>query len=215
MLIRSKTAKLHRLIRRWPTGAQFKLCSGNPRKDPARGADLRGSWGAVAAVAQEQDAICASGRSGWVALRVFALYPSGADRRSGARKRHLRRYKQGDLRRVVAPTCFTQERALVERRGTGRWAGPTGAGGEPPHLALPPARRRGGLPAKVRFPMDKKHKTIRKGMAYPCLGTERGGHFSRIGPQRTPDPCLEALGRGVPVSCCGQPFEELCLRRLR
>jgi len=188
------------------TGHPVQLLQRQPPQIRA-GADLRDRWGAVALIAQSRIAIALSPIWLRSAVRVFALYPLGPIGRSGGAAHATCAYKQGDLRRACVGRPVTRE-PLVERKEQGPMAGPTGAGGEPPHLALAFSRRRGGLPwARCVSRWDKKPQGRSAKDANPCLVLMASGlTLTDRGPSATLDPWPEASGFGSTRFCCGQPL---------
>ena len=72
-----------------------------------------------------------------------------------------------------------------------------------------------GYLAQLRFPLDKAHTTLRKGMTIRCLGLSERADFSKIA--RLSDGWVPQakLWVGDYPYLLRPAFEEICLRRLR
>ncbi|NQV10451.1 MAG: hypothetical protein HQ527_04700 [Cyanobacteria bacterium] len=214
MIIPLKAGELQRLIPAVATGPQFSACSGDPRKILQR--VLISVIGGVLSLLIAQSRLAMRFGPIWLICGfVFLLYILwGPIVEAGRRNATLRRYKAGAIFEGVVADLFTRER-IEERKeqadGRGR-------------LELVENRRtwlclqledEEGYLGQVRFPMDKKHKSIRKGMAIRCLVLSERPDFSRIG--ALSDAWIPGLKLwvGEYPFLLRPAFEELCLRRLR
>ena len=215
MLIPVSASELARLIPAVATGPQFNACNRNPRQLLQR--VLIAVIGGVLSLLISQG-LSMSSQFAPVMLVigvVFLLYVLwGPILEAGRRNATLRRYPaaaifEGEVadlyqREVVEDRREQADRSgrleLVENRRT--W------------LCLELADEEGYL-GQLRFPMDKKHQQIRRGMVVraPVLSERRD--FSRIG--AISDGWLPQLKLwvGEYPYLLRPAFEELCLRRLR
>ncbi|MCT0198706.1 hypothetical protein KQ313_03270 [Synechococcus sp. CS-1325] len=214
MLIPLKPGELQRLIPAVATGPQFNACSGDPGKILQR--VLISVIGGVLSLLVAQSQFSYRFGPVWlVAGFVFLLYILwGPILEAGRRNSTLRRFPAGAIFEGEVADLFTRERIeqrneqadksgrleLVENRRT--W------------LCLELEDDEGYL-GQVRFPMDKKHKLIRRGMTIRCLVLSERPDFSRIG--ALSDAWIPALKLwvGEYPYLLRPAFEELCLRRLR
>jgi hypothetical protein len=150
-----------------------------------------------------------------VAGFVFLLYVLwGPIVEAGRKNATLRRYPAAAIFEGEVADFYTRE--LVEgRQETTDKQG---------HLELVENRRtwlcleledEEGYLGSIRFPYDKKHKTIRRGMVVRCLVLSERKDFSRIG--ALSDAWLPQLKLwvGEYPFLLRPAFEELCLKRLR
>ena len=68
---------------------------------------------------------------------------------------------------------------------------------------------------QLRFPMEKKHQAIRRGMVVRCLVLSERSDFSRVGALSDAWLPQQKLWVGEYPFLLRPAFEELCLRRLR
>ena len=215
MLSPVSASELSRLIPAVATGPQFTACSGNPRKLLQR--VLIAVIGGVISLLISQG-LSMNSQFAPVMLVigvVFLLYVLwGPIVEAGRRNAALRRYPvaaifEGEVadlyqREVVEDRREQADRSgrleLVENRRT--W------------LCLELEDEEGYL-GQVRFPMDKKHQQIRRGMVVRALVLSERRDFSRIG--AISDAWLPQLKLwvGEYPYLLRPAFEELCLRRLR
>jgi hypothetical protein len=215
MLIPVSASELSRLIPAVATGPQFNACNRNPRQLLQR--VLIAVIGGVLSLLISQG-LSMSSQFAPVMLVigvVFLLYVLwGPILEAGRRNATLRRYPvaaifEGEVadlyqREVVEERREQADRSgrleLVENRRT--W------------LCLELADEDGYL-GQLRFPMDKKHQQIRRGMVVRALVLSERRDFSRIG--AISDAWLPQLKLwvGEYPYLLRPAFEELCLRRLR
>lgn len=214
MLVPVKPAELQKLIPAVASGPQFNACSGNPRKILQR--VLIAVIGGVISLLIAQSQFAYRFGPVWlVAGFVFLLYVLwGPILEAGRKNSVLRRYPAGAIFEGVVADLFTRE--LVEERK--EQADARG------RLELVENRRtwlcleledEDGYLGQIRFPMDKKHKLIRRGMVVRCLALSERPDFVRIG--ALTDAWLPQLKLwvGEYPYLLRPAFEELCLRRLR
>ncbi|MEB3200767.1 MAG: hypothetical protein VKK62_09610 [Synechococcaceae cyanobacterium] len=215
MLIPVSPGELSRLIPAVATGPQFNACSGNPRKLLQR--VLIAVIGGVISLLISQG-LSMNSRLAPVMLVigvVFLLYLLwGPILEAGRRNAALRRYPaaaifEGEVSDLFQREVVEERREqadsrgrleLVENRRT--W------------LCLELADEEGYL-GQVRFPMDKKHQQIRRGMLVRALVLSERRDFARIG--AISDAWLPQLKLwvGEYPYLLRPAFEELCLKRLR
>lgn len=215
MLIPVSASELARLIPAVATGPQFNACNRNPRQLLQR--VLIAVIGGVISLLISQG-LSMSSQVAPVMLVigvVFLLYVLwGPILEAGRRNATLRRYPvaaifEGEVadlfqREVVEDRREQADRSgrleLVENRRT--W------------LCLELADEDGYL-GQLRFPMEKKHQQIRRGMVVRALVLSERRDFSRIG--AISDAWLPQLKLwvGEYPYLLRPAFEELCLRRLR
>jgi hypothetical protein len=215
MLIPLRPGELPRLIPAVATGPQFNACSGSPQKLLQR--LFISVIGGVLTLLISQTLLF-SNQAGpiflviGVVLLLYVLW--GPIVEAGRRNATLRRYPAAALFEGQVADLFTRE--LIEgRQETTDKQG---------RLELVENRRtwlcleledEDGYLGQLRFPFDKKHKTIRRGMVVRCLVLSERGDFSRIG--ALSDAWLPQLKLWVGdyPFLLRPAFEELCLRRLR
>jgi hypothetical protein len=215
VLIPVSASELSRLIPAVATGPQFNACNRNPRQLLQR--LLIAVIGGVISLLISQG-LSMNSQFAPVMLVigvVFLLYVLwGPIVEAGRRNANLRRYPvaaifEGEVadlyqREVVEERREQADRSgrleLVENRRT--W------------LCLELADEDGYL-GQLRFPMDKKHQQIRRGMLVRVLVLSERRDFSRIG--AISDAWLPQLKLwvGEYPYLLRPAFEELCLRRLR
>jgi hypothetical protein len=214
MLIPLKPGELQRLIPAVATGPQFSFCSGNPQKILQR--VLISVIGGVISLLIAQSQFSYRFGSVWlVAGFVLLLYVLwGPILEAGRRNATLRRYPRAAIYEARVGDLFTKE--LVEQRK--EQADQRG------RLELVENRRTWlsleleddeGYLGSVRFPMEKKHQTIRRGMVVRGLVLSERPDFSRIDAMTDAwIPQIKAWVGEYPY-LLRPAFEELCLRRLR
>ncbi|MEB3332802.1 MAG: hypothetical protein VKI83_09970 [Synechococcaceae cyanobacterium] len=214
MLIPLRPGELPRLIPAVATGPQFAACSGDPRTLLQRllisliGGVLlllisqtlafRSSFGPVFLVA------------GVIAI-LYILW--GPILEAGRRNAALRRYPAAAIFEGVVGDLFTRE-VVENRREQADQSG---------RLELVVNRRtwlaleledEDGYLGQVRFPMEKKHQAIRRGMVIRALVLSERRDFSRIGALSDAWLPEGRLWVGEYPFLLRPAFEELCLRRL-
>jgi hypothetical protein len=214
MLIPLKPGELQRLIPAVASGPQFSFCSGNPQKVLQR--VLISVIGGVISLLIAQSQFSYRYGSVWlVAGFIFLLYVLwGPILEAGRRNATLRRYPRAALFEGWIADLSTRE--LVEQRK--EQADQRG------RLELVENRRtwlsleledEDGYLGAVRFPMEKKHQAIRRGMVVRCLVLSERPDFARIGALSDAwIPQLKAWVGEYPY-LLRPAFEEICLRRLR
>ncbi|MCP9848769.1 hypothetical protein [Cyanobium sp. Morenito 9A2] len=214
MLLPLKTGELQRLIPAIATGPQFNACTGDPRKILQR--VLIAVIGGVLALLFAQGQFSSTWGPVWLVVGfVFLLYVLwGPILEAGQRNATLRRYPAAAIFSGEIADLYTKERVearseradargrleLVENRRT--W------------LCLELQDEDGYL-GQLRFPMDKKHKALRRGMAIRCLVLSERKDFSRVGALTDAWIPQLKLWVGEYPFLLRPAFEELCLRRLR
>jgi hypothetical protein len=215
MLIPLRPGELPRLVPAVASGPQFMAASGTPRRLLQR--VLISVIGGVISLLVSQTLLFRSqgGPIFLVVGFVFLLYVLWgpiveASRRNGV----LRRYPAAALFEGVVADLYTRE-VVEERREQANRQG---------RLELVENRRtwlclelgdEEGYLGQIRFPMEKKHQQIRRGMAVRALVLSERRDFSRIGAITDawlPQPNLWV---GEYPYLLRPAFEELCLRRLR
>jgi hypothetical protein len=214
MLIPLKPGELQRLIPAVATGPQFNACTGSPRKILQR--VLIAVIGGVLSLLIAQSQFSYAFGPVWLVTGfVFLLYVLwGPILEAGRRNATLRRYPAGAIFEGEIADLFTRE--LVEERK--EQADQRG------RLELVENRRtwlclelqdEDGYLGQIRFPMEKKHKTIRRGLVIRCLVLSERPDFSRIGALTDAWIPQLKLWVGEYPYLLHPAFEELCLRRLR
>jgi hypothetical protein len=215
MLIPLRPGELQRLIPAVATGPQFNACSGDPRKLLQR-VLISVIVGVISLLVSQTLAF----RSQFapillvvgVAALLYVLW--GPIIEAGRRNATLRRYPAAAIFEGEVGDLFTQE-LLEERREQADRSG---------RLQMVENRRtwlsleledEDGYLGRVRFPMEKKHQQIRRGMVVRTLVLSDRKDFSRI--SALTDAWLPEgkLWVGEYPYLLRPAFEELCLRRLR
>lgn len=215
MLIPLRPGELQRLIPAVATGPQFNACNGNARKLLQR-VLISVLVGVISLLVSQTLAF----RSQFapillvvgVAALLYVLW--GPIIEAGRRNATLRRYPAAAIFEGEVGDLFTQE-LLEERREQADRSG---------RLEMVENRRtwltleledEDGYLGRVRFPMEKKHQQIRRGMVVRTLVLSDRKDFSRI--SALTDAWLPEvkLWVGEYPYLLRPAFEELCLRRLR
>jgi hypothetical protein len=215
MLIPLRPGELPRLIPAVATGPQFTACSGNPRKLLQR--LLISVIGGVITLLISQTLAFRSQFSAvllvaGVALLLYMLW--GPIVEAGRRNAVLRRYPAAAIFEGQVADLFTRE-VVEDRREQADSSG---------RLEMVENRRtwltleledEDGYLGRLRFPMEKKHQLIRRGMVVRALVLSERSDFSRVG--AITDAWLPQLKLwvGEYPYLLRPAFEELCLRRLR
>ncbi len=214
MLIPLKPGELLRLIPAVATGSQFSACSGDPRKLLQR--VLISVIGGVLALLISQVLLFRS-QGGPVFLVVgfvFLLYVLwGPILEAGRRNATLRRYPVGAIFEGVVADLFRREVVESRREQANRQGRLEMVEDRRTWLCLELEDEDGYL-GQVRFPYEKKHDLIRRGMVVRCLVLSERKDFSRIG--ALSDAWLPQVKQwvGEYPYLLRPAFEELCLRRL-
>ena len=214
MLIPLRPGELPRLIPAVATGPQFNACSGNPRKLLQR--VLIAVIGGVLALLLSQSQFSSRWGPVWLVVGfVFLLYVLwGPIIEAGRRNATLRRYPaaaifEGEVAKIEQREVVEERREQADNAGrlelvenTRTW------------VSLDLADEEGYL-GRIRFPLEKKHQQIRRGMVVRVLVLSERNDFSRIG--AISDAWLPQikLWVGDYPYLLRPAFEELCLRRLR
>ncbi len=215
MLIPLKTGELPRLIPAVATGPQFNACSGTPRKLLQR--LFISVIGGVISLLISQTLLFSSqaGPIMLVAGFVFLLYVLwGPILEAGRRNATLRRYPAAAVFEGQVADLYTRELVEDRREQADRSGRLELVENRRTWLTLELEDEEGYL-GKLRFPYDKKHQLIRRGMVVRALVLSERKDFSRIG--ALTDAWLPQLKLwvGEYPYLLRPAFEELCLRRLR
>lgn len=215
MLIPLRPGELQRLIPAVATGPQFNACSGNPRKLLQR-LLISVIVGVISLLVSQTLAFRSQFAPVLLVVGVAALLYVlwGPIIEAGRRNATLRRYPAAAIFEGQVGDLFTQE-VLEERREQADRSG---------RLQMVENRRtwltleledEDGYLGRVRFPMEKKHQQIRRGMLVRTLVLSDRKDFSRIG--ALTDAWLPQLKQwvGEYPYLLRPAFEELCQRRLR
>jgi len=214
MLIPLRPGELPRLIPAVATGPQFSACTGNPRKVLQR--VLIAVIGGVIALLLSQSLFSSRWGPVWLVVGfVFLLYILwGPILEAGRRNAALRRYPaaaifEGEVANIEQREVIEARREQADNSGrlelvenTRTW------------ISLDLEDEDGYL-GRIRFPMEKKHQQIRRGMVIRLLVLSERKDFSRVG--ALSDAWLPQLKLwvGEYPYLLRPAFEELCLRRLR
>jgi hypothetical protein len=215
MLIPLRPGELERLIPAVATGPQFNACSGDPRKLLQR--LLISVIGGVIALLISQTLLFSS-RLGPVMLVVgvvFILYMLwGPIVEAGRRNATLRRYPAAALFEGRVADLFSKEVVESRREQANREGRLELVEDRRTWLCLELEDEEGYL-GQLRFPMEKRHQAIRRGMVIRTLVLSERKDFSRIG--ALSDGWLPQIKEwvGEYPYLLRPAFEELCLRRLR
>jgi hypothetical protein len=215
MLIPLRPGELERLIPAVATGPQFNACSGDPRRLLQR--LLISVIGGVITLLISQTLLFSS-RLGPVMLVVgvvFILYMLwGPIVEAGRRNATLRRYPAAALFEGRVADLFSKEVVESRREQANREGRLELVEDRRTWLCLELEDEEGYL-GQLRFPMEKRHQAIRRGMVIRTLVLSERKDFSRIG--ALSDGWLPQIKEwvGEYPYLLRPAFEELCLRRLR
>ena len=215
MLIPLRPGELPRLIPAVATGPQFNACSGSPQKLLQR--VFISVIGGVITLLISQTLLFSS-QAGPIFLVigvVFLLYLLwGPIVEAGRKNATLRRYPAGAIFEGEVADYFTKELVEGRQETTDRKGRLEMVENRRTWLCLELEDDEGYL-GTIRFPYDKKHKLIRRGMVVRCLVLSERKDFSRIGALSDAWlPQLKLLVGDYPY-LLRPAFEELCLKRLR
>ncbi|MCS5704945.1 hypothetical protein NZK27_01950 [Synechococcus sp. FGCU-3] len=215
MLIPLRPGELPRLIPAVATGPQFNACSGSPQKLLQR--LFISVIGGVITLLISQTLLFSS-QAGPIFLVigvVFLLYVLWGPIVEASRKNAtLRRYPAAAIFEGEVADLFTRELIEGRQETTDKQGRLELVENRRTWLCLELEDEEGYL-GQVRFPYDKKHKVIRRGMVVRCLVLSERKDFSRIG--ALSDAWLPQLKLwvGEYPFLLRPAFEELCLKRLR
>jgi hypothetical protein len=215
MLIPLKPGELPRLIPAVATGPQFSACSGDPRRLLQR--VLISVIGGVISLLISQTLLFRSqgGPIFLVVGFVFLLYMMwGPILEAGRRNAVLRRYPAAALFDGRVAELYTREVVEDRREQAGRQGRLELVENRRTWLCLELEDEEGYL-GVVRFPMEKRHQQIRRGMVARAVVLSDRRDFSRVA--AISDAWLPQLKLwvGEYPYLLRPAFEELCLRRLR
>jgi len=215
MLIPLKPGELPRLIPAVATGPQFTACSGDPRRLLQR--VLISVIGGVISLLISQTLLFRSqgGPIFLVVGFVFLLYVLwGPILEAGRRNAVLRRYPAAALFDGRVADLYTREVVEDRREQAGREGRLELVENRRTWLCLELEDEEGYL-GQVRFPLEKRHKQIRRGMVARAVVLSDRRDFSRVA--AITDAWLPQLKFwvGEYPYLLRPAFEELCLRRLR
>jgi hypothetical protein len=215
VLIPVSSQELARLIPAVATGPQFNACSGNPRKLLQR--ILISTIGGVIALLISQGLAMSSQAAPAMLVVgvVFLLYVLwGPILEASRRNASLRRYPvaaifEGEVSDLYERDVVEEQREQADRQGRLQLVE-----NRRTWLCLELADEEGYL-GQVRFPLEKKHQQIRRGVVVRVLVLSDRRDFSRIA--ALSDAWLPQLKLwvGEYPYLLRPAFEELCLRRLR
>ncbi len=215
MLIPLKPGELPRLIPAVATGPQFSACSGDPRRLLQR--VLISVIGGVISLLISQTLLFRSqgGPIFLVVGFVFLLYMMwGPILEAGRRNAVLRRYPAAALFDGRVAELYTREVVEDRREQAGRQGRLELVENRRTWLCLELEDEEGYL-GVVRFPLEKRHQQIRRGMVARAVVLSDRRDFSRVA--AISDAWLPQLKLwvGEYPYLLRPAFEELCLRRLR
>ena len=215
MLIPLRPGELPRLIPAVATGPQFNASSGSPQKLLQR--LFISVIGGVITLLISQTLLFSS-QAGPIFLVigvVFLLYVLWGPIVEASRKNStLRRYPAAAIFEGEVADLFTRELIEGRQETTDKQGRLELVENRRTWLCLELEDEEGYL-GQLRFPYDKKHKAIRRGMVVRCLVLSERSDFSRIG--ALSDAWLPQLKLwvGEYPYLLRPAFEELCLKRLR
>ena len=215
MLIPLRPGELPRLIPAVATGPQFNACSGSPQKLLQR-VFISVIVGVITLLISQT--LLFSNQAGPIFLVigvVFLLYVLwGPIVEAGRKNATLRRYPAAAIFEGEVADYFTKELVEGRQETTDRQGRLELVENRRTWLCLELEDEEGYL-GTIRFPYDKKHKLIRRGMVVRCLVLSERKDFSRIG--ALSDAWLPQLKLWVEdyPYLLRPAFEELCLKRLR
>ena len=213
MLLPLKPGELQRLIPAVASGPQFNKCSGSPQQLLQR--LLISSVGGVIPLLIAQGGFGSRWSSIWLVVGlVMLLYVLwGPIVQAGSRNAQLRRYPSAALFEGEIADLFTRERLEGRQETTDRQGRLEMVENRRTWLCLELEDEDGYL-GQLRFPLEKGHKALRRGMTLRCLVLSERKDFSRI--DRISDAWVPQarLWVGEYPFLLRPAFEELCLRRL-
>ena len=214
MLIPVTSSEQARLIPAVATGPQFNACSGDPTKLLQR-LMISLIGGVLLLLVSQTLAFNSRFSSLWLVAGVTTILYIlwGPIVEAGRRNATLRRYPAAAIFEGQIANLFTREVVEERREQTDRSGRLEMVENRRTWLCLELEDEEGYL-GQLRFPMEKKHQTIRKGMVVRCLVLSERKDFSRIG--AISDGWLPQLKLWVGdyPYLLRPAFEELCLMRL-
>jgi hypothetical protein len=214
MLIPVTSSEQARLIPAVATGPQFNACSGDPAKLLQR-LMISLIGGVLLLLISQTLAFNSRFSSLWlIAGVVTILYILwGPILEASRRNSTLRRYPAAAIFEGQVANLFTREVVEGRREQTDRSGRLEMVEDRRTWLCLELEDEEGYL-GQLRFPMDKKHQTIRTGMVVRCLVLSERKDFGRVG--AISDGWLPQLKLWVGdyPYLLRPAFEELCLMRL-
>ncbi len=215
MLIPLRPGELPRLIPAVATGPQFNACSGSPQRLLQR--LFISVIGGVITLLISQTLLFSS-QAGPIFLVigvVFLLYVLwGPIVEASRRNATLRRYPAAAIFEGEVADLFTRELIEGRQETTDKQGRLELVENRRTWLCLELEDDEGYL-GQLRFPYDKKHKAIRRGMVVRCLVLSERKDFSRIGALSDAWIPQLKLWVGEYPFLLRPAFEELCLKRLR
>ena len=215
MLIPLRPGELPRLIPAVATGPQFNACSGSPQKLLQR--LFISVIGGVITLLISQTLLFSS-QAGPIFLVigvVFLLYVLWGPIVEASRKNAtLRRYPAAAIFEGEVADLYTRELVEGRQETTDKQGRLELVENRRTWLCLELEDEEGYL-GQLRFPYDKKHKVIRRGMVVRCLVLSERKDFSRIGALSDAWLPQMKLWVGEYPFLLRPAFEELCLKRLR
>ena len=215
MLIPLRPGELPRLIPAVATGPQFNACSGSPQKLLQR--LFISVIGGVITLLISQTLLFSS-QAGPIFLVIGVVFLLsvlwGPIVEASRRNATLRRYPAAAIFEGEVADLFTRELIEGRQETTDKQGRLELVENRRTWLCLELEDEEGYL-GQLRFPYDKKHKAIRRGMVVRCLVLSERKDFSRIGALSDAWIPQLKLWVGEYPFLLRPAFEELCLKRLR
>lgn len=213
MLIPLRPGELQRLIPAVATGNQFRVSLGSPQQILQR--VMIATIGGVITLLISQSQMTSRWGPFWLIVGVvFLLYVLwGPILQAGQRNAGLRRYSAAALFEGEVVEVRTRERVEGRHEQANRSGELELVENKRIWMLLELEDEEGYL-GQLRFPLEKGHKALRRGMTLRCLVLSERKDFSRI--DRISDAWVPQarLWVGEYPYLLRPAFEELCLRRL-